>query len=446
MQRRCPVLTVINTLSPRDHQVGFPTFDRLQGDITHQLRETATGIAIGLVLQFYRVVVLQFIKVLIIAAVLIIDRLRRVADDSLAIGVISIGVRVFLTSNKCIQVELQDVVPNKLCIVQLHFKVLVISVTDDTFFLSITDIGRISGILGTTADVQIMIVLEACLTADGLQPICIIAEIFLSGLTINDIMSIHEISCLCPLGECDVPIVRNRCWCVAFASLGGDDNYTIGTTRTIDSCCRSIFQYVDRGDILRGYRCQITFNTVNEDQRGKAAHQCGDTTQTDGRGGTGVTAGVDDCQTGNLTFHEFCGVADLTCVEVLCLHRGHSRGDITLALGAVTDDDNLVQQGIVFLEGHIITCLDLLGCKTDVRDNERCIAVSNVQRVVTIVVGDGCILGALFSHGGSDNRLALRILNDTLHCDALLCDSSHVSRYVPCGIGSHPTRSQQKQT
>ena len=38
--------------------------------------------------------------------------------------------------------------------------------------------------------------------------------------------------------------------------LGSYDNNTVGTTSTVDSCSRSIFQYVDRLDIVRIERAQ----------------------------------------------------------------------------------------------------------------------------------------------------------------------------------------------
>ena len=73
-----------------------------------------------------------------------------------------------------------------------------------------------------------------------------------------------------------------------------------------------------------------------------------------------VTAGVDHRQTGNLAFHEFCGVADLTSVEVLGLHGSHGRGDVAFALCAVTDDHHFVEQCVVFLECHIVAGCYLL--------------------------------------------------------------------------------------
>ena len=341
-------------------------------------------------------------------------------DECLTIGVgmTTIGsmtIGIFLASYQSIDVDLQDIVPHILRVIQLHLEILVITLLDDTFFLSIRDVGRISGVLSTTTDIQIVIMFETSLAGDGSQPITIIAHIVLCRLAVDDIMGIHEIEFLAPFREGHITVVANFSTSLALACLSGDQDHTIGTTRTIDSGCGSVLQHIDRGDVLSCYCVKVTFDTINQDQWGQVTYNGRDTTQTNRRGGTRVTTGVDHRQTGNLTFHEFCGIADLTCVEVLGLHRGDSRGNITLALGAVTDDDNLIQQGIVFLECHIAACLDLLGGETDVADDEGYIAVSNSERVVTVEVGNRCVLGALLSHRGADDRLALGVLDNTLH-------------------------------
>ena len=412
---RSPVLAVGRGLAPREHQVGLPALDRLHGDVAHQLREADAGIAEGLVLQLNGVVVLQLVEVLVVAAVGVIDGFRWVADDGLTIGVVGVGIRVFLTGHEGIDIKLQNVVPHKLGVVELHLEVLVVGIADDTLLLGVAHVGRVGGVLRAATDVQVVVVLEAGLARDGVEPVCVVAEIVLGGLAVDDVMGVHEVGFLGPLGEGDIAIIGDRGRCVAFTGLGGDDDHTVGTARTVDSGCRGILQHVDRGDVLRSHSGQVALDAIHQDERCKAAHEGRDTTQTDAGGGSRTTAGVDHRQTGNLTFHQFGSVADLTGVEVLGLHGGYGRGDITLALGAVTDDDHLVQEGIVFLECHVAAGLDLLRGKADVADDEGYIAVSNSERVVTVEVGNRCVLGALLSHRGADDRLALGVLDNTLH-------------------------------
>ncbi len=212
---------------------------------------------------------------------------------------------------------------------------------------------------------------------------------------------------------------------LTLAGLGGDENHTVGTTGTIDGGCRGILQHVNGGNVLWCNSCQVSLNTVNQDQRRQITNKCGNTTQTDGGFCRRTTAGVDHLKTCDLTFHEFCGIADLTHVEVLGLHRGNGRGDVALTLGTITDDDDFVQKCVVFLKDHVAASLHFLIDEADVADNEYGVAVGNVQRVVTFEVGNGSVLGAFLSHRGADNRLTLGVCDNTLHFHTLLSNLSN---------------------
>ena len=67
-------------------------------------------------------------------------------DNCLAISIACIGVSILLTSYQSIKVELQHIIPYILGVVELHLKVLVISIANDTFFLTIRYISCISSI------------------------------------------------------------------------------------------------------------------------------------------------------------------------------------------------------------------------------------------------------------------------------------------------------------
>ena len=190
-------------------------------------------------------------------------------------------------------------------------------------------------------------------------------------------MRVHEVGGLGPLGESNISIVCDRCRCITLTGLGGDDNHAVGTTGTIDGGGRSIFQHVDRGNVLRGYRGQVTLDTIHQDQWFQAANQCGDTTETDARCCFRITAGINNCQTGNLTFYQFGSVTDLTGVEVLSFYGSNSRGNISLTLGTVTDDNHFIQQSIVFLEGYIATSFYLLRSKANVAHDKCNVAIGN---------------------------------------------------------------------
>ena len=121
---------------------------------------------------------------------------------TIGVGMTTIGsmaVRVLLTSHQGIDIELQDIVPHILSVVHLHLEVLVVAMLDNTFFIRIRDIGRISGVLGASADVQVVVMLETGLLGDSSQPVGVVAEIFLCRLPIDYIMGIHEVHLLAPL-------------------------------------------------------------------------------------------------------------------------------------------------------------------------------------------------------------------------------------------------------
>ena len=273
--------------------------------------------------------------------------------------------------------------------------------------------------------------------ADGIEPVGVIATVGIVGLAGTDILTFHHVETLAKRGQRNITAIVGSGAALALASLGRDQDHTCGTTRTIDSGSRSILQYVDTLYILRSHTGEAAFQTVNQYERCVSTLEGDDTTQADAGSGTRVTRAIADGQTSHLTFNQVTSIVDITLSEVLSLYAGDSRGDITLALRTITDDDDLVQEGIVFLEGHVATGLHLLGYEADVTHDKRCVAVGNIQRVVTVVVGDGCVLGALLSHRGADNRLALGVCDNTLHRDALLSDLSDVARYAFCSQCGH---------
>ena len=261
--------------------------------------------------------------------------------------------------------------------------------------------------------------------ADGIEPVGVIATVGIVGLTGTDVAAVHHVETLAKRGQRDITAIVGGGTALALAGLGRDQDYTCGTTRTIDSSSRSILQHVDTLDILRSHTGEAAFQTVDQHERCVGTLERDDTTQTDRGSGTRVTRAIADGQTSHLTFNQVTGIVDITLSEILSLHAGDSRGDITLTLGTITDDNNLVQEGIVFLKCHIAAGLDLLSDEANVRNHEHGVAARHVKRIVTVEVGNGGVLGALLSHRGADDRLALGVLDNTLHCHPLLSDLSN---------------------
>ena len=65
----------------------------------------------------------------------------------------------------------------------------------------------------------------------------------------------------------DVAIVLHRIDVATLSCLGGDEDNTVGTTCTIDGCCRTVLQHVDTLDILRGNSAEVSRDTIDEDER-----------------------------------------------------------------------------------------------------------------------------------------------------------------------------------
>ena len=63
--------------------------------------------------------------------------------------------------------------------------------------------------------------------------------------------------------------VETYCRLGAFATLGSDDDHTVGCTRTVDSGCRSVLQYVDGCDVIGIDFADTTIrdNAIDDEQR-----------------------------------------------------------------------------------------------------------------------------------------------------------------------------------
>ena len=63
--------------------------------------------------------------------------------------------------------------------------------------------------------------------------------------------------------------VETYCWLGAFATLGSDDDHTVGSTRTVDSGCRCVLQYVDGSDVIGVDFADTTIrdNAIDDEQR-----------------------------------------------------------------------------------------------------------------------------------------------------------------------------------
>ena len=115
----------------------------------------------------------------------------------------------------------------------------------------------------------------------------------------------------------DIAIVGNGRSLTCTSLLGGDDDDTIRSTRTIDGCCRSILQYSKALDIVRvNHRQRVTHTThtivvnsqtINHIERLVGSIQRGTATDANLSTCTRFTTFSQYVHTGNLTYQHIRG-------------------------------------------------------------------------------------------------------------------------------------------
>ena len=105
--------------------------------------------------------------------------------------------------------------------------------------------------------------------------------------------------------------------------LGGDDDYTVGATRTVERSSRSVLQNGCRSDVTRvdGRDVALILYTIHDVQRRCGGVDRADTTDTDTCVGTRLSAGVNDLYTSHLASQSFRQLRRAFLVNGLCVHR-----------------------------------------------------------------------------------------------------------------------------
>ena len=167
--------------------------------------------------------------------------------------------------------------------------------------------------------------------------------------------------------------------------LGGDDDYAVGTLRTVDGGRGSVLQDFDALDVRR---CDVgevgALHAVDDEERlvgnvvGELILHVGErtlTTDVDGHARSGTTGVTGDVQARNLTLQGFHGVGCRRAHDVVGLDRGDGAGQVALLHRAVTDDDHFVEQLVVVLhaddEHRLIANVDFLSFESDIGDHQR---------------------------------------------------------------------------
>ena len=224
--------------------------------------------------------------------------------------------------------------------------------------------------------------------------------------------------------------------------LSGHEDHTIGSSRTVDGAGCSVLQHVNTLDVGRvqvvdvttGHtvdnvqRLRVTIGTSTTDRHLKAV------TRLARYGLDGYTRALALKSAENLSGVQLC--------DVFTLYLNSSTSDQLLLLDTVTYDNHFVEQSVVFLKSDVVstlvTNLDFLSLKADVRNNNRSTGI-HVEREVTVEIGYNTVRGTFFCYTGSDDR-ALSV--DYSTCNLLRC-LLHVL-YGVSGIGfGRVAKSQQ---
>ena len=142
--------------------------------------------------------------------------------------------------------------------------------------------------------------------------------------------------------------------------LRRDENYTVGTLRTVDGCRGSILQHRDVFDVVRRKVAQLTtLETVDNDQWRVVTRDRTATTNANQHFCVGRTVSRCDVHTGHLTSQGFRHVGDRNLHKVLSGDCSHRTRQVFLPAGTVTDDHNVVQRVVFVFKNHVDGCLSL---------------------------------------------------------------------------------------
>ena len=242
------------------------------------------------------------------------------------------------------------------------------------------------------------------------------------------------------------------------ATLGGNDNHTIGCTRTVDGSSRGILEHVDGSDIIGVDLADTTVrdNAVHDEQRGVVSLfgsrgvNRDNVLTTQGHRTRVITAGAVRrvvVQTGNLARQGRQGVrvrqvGNLAVVE---LHAGDGTRHVLTLGSTVTHYHHLLQVGgiIVQCHGDARSCgVHGLLLKAEAAHTQAGTRL-NTQLEGAVHIGDGGVLGAYLLDGSTDDGLTLGVHYGTADCLlVLLYSKSLASVQVVAFAGRRAQRGQ----
>ncbi len=138
------------------------------------------------------------------------------------------------------------------------------------------------------------------------------------------------------------------------AALGGDDDDTVGTTRTVDGRGRSVFQNVHRLDV-GGVEIErrTIFHAVDQDERVVACEERTGPAQVDVELAARLTRGLREVHARHFGLHGLHGVGGSHVFQVARLDGGNRACEVALLLHGIADDHQFVKVLVVFFHRDV---------------------------------------------------------------------------------------------
>ena len=199
--------------------------------------------------------------------------------------------------------------------------------------------------------------------------------------------------------------------------VGSNHDNTIGTTRTIDSCCRSILKDVHSLNIVRINiaDCSCKWNTIKNNKWVVAGCQRTRTTYTNLHWSTWLRRSLHHLYTSNTSLKSICYITSRNLTKHIALYWSYGTSYSLLTLSTITNYNNIIKNTTFFFKIYankrLIANDNFLSNIAYIR-NHKGWAWSNIQVEVTINIGNNTIWCALH-HYGSTNKWTLWIAYTT---------------------------------
>ena len=200
--------------------------------------------------------------------------------------------------------------------------------------------------------------------------------------------------------------------------FGRHEDHAERTAGTVDGGRRGVLEHRHAGDVLRVDRLEVTLNAVDQHQRTAARADRPRTADVDRRGTRRLAVAHRNVEVGNGTLQRTRNARVGAFGELPAVHLVDGADQVAALDGAVTHDDDLFEDLLVFTQGHIECApgTDRLfgGLEAQVHEDERRIVPGKRERIPAVGIGRRTHDGVLHQYTHAGQRLA-GLIGDTAH-------------------------------